>query len=90
MRIYLYQKSINGHDRLFKKYAKDVYMLLLTNGQPFYWSNPSMQVYLPTAEGDSYDWERYERTERILNSFPGKVLRKIYRGLRKIKHTFIH
>ena len=89
MRIYLYQKSINGHDRLFEKYAKDVYMLLLTNGQPFYWSNPSMQVFLPTADNVAYDWERVERFERIMNSFPGRVMRKVYRGLRRIKRFII-
>ncbi len=88
MRIYLYQTSRNGHERIFEKYAKEIYMLLLTNGQPFYWNNPTTQVYLPTTENTVIQVDdRIYRLERILNTFPGKVARKIYRGLRKVKHA---
>ena len=87
MRVYLYQTSRDGHERIFEKYSKEVYMLLLTNGQPFYWNNPTTPVYLPTAENQTIQIDdRIYRLERILNTFPGKVARKAYRGLRKIKH----
>ena len=91
MRIYLYQASREGHEKIFEKYSKDVYMLLLTNGQPFYWNNPTANVYLPTTEAgaDSQVDDRIYRLERILNTFPGRVARKLYRGLRKIKHKIM-
>ncbi len=81
-RIYLYGISREGHEKLFEKYSKDIYMLLLTNGQPFYWNNPTFASYQPILEGD-------ERLEYILNSLPGRIARKIYRILRRIKHIFI-
>lgn len=88
MRIYLYQISRNGHEKIFEKYSKEIYMLLLTNGQPFYWNNPTTQVFLPSGDGNlsvQID-DRIYRLEKMLNTFPGRVARKIYRGLRKIKH----
>lgn len=87
MRIYLYETSRQGHEKIFEKYAKDIYMLLMTNGQPFYWNNPTTPVYLPTAQGEvpQVD-ERVLRIERMLDSVPGKMARKVYRGLRKVKH----
>ena len=89
MRIYLYQISRDGHEKLFAKYSKEIYMLLLTNGQPFYWNNPTTQVFLPSGETTvEYQVDdRIYRLERILNTIPGKIARKIYRGLRKIKHA---
>lgn len=90
MRIYLYQASLPGHEKIFKKYSKDVYMLLLTNGQPFYWNNPTTQVFLPTAESQPQPVDdRIYRLERFLNTTPGKIARKIYRGLRKIKDSIV-
>ena len=89
MRIYLYQASREGHEKIFEKYSKEIYMLLVTNGQPFYWNNPTANVYLPTAESGAAPQvdDRIYRLERILNTFPGRVARKVYRGLRKIKHA---
>lgn len=89
MRIYLYQISREGHEKLFEKYSKEIYMLLITNGQPFYWNNPTTQVYLPSGETTvEYQVDdRIYRLERILNTIPGRIARKIYRGLRKIKHA---
>ena len=89
MRIYLYETSREGHEKLFEKYSKDIYMLLMTNGQPFYWNNPTTPAYLPTAEGEPQPVdERVLKIERMMDSFPGRVARKIYRGLRKVKHGF--
>ena len=88
MRIYLYETSIKGHEKLIQKYSKDVYMLLLTNGQPYYWNNPTTPVCMPTTIEQSPD-ERLLKIERLLNTFPGRVARKMYRGLRKIKHTIV-
>lgn len=82
LRIYLYGTSIEGHEKLFEKYSKDIYMLLMSNGQPFYWSNPTLPSFKPTAE------ER-DRLFYILNSTWGKIATKIYRVLRKIKHILI-
>ena len=65
-------------------------MLLVTNGQPFYWNNPTANVCLPTAEGPAVQVDdRVYRLEKMLNTFPGRVARKVYRGLRKIKHKII-
>ena len=90
MRIYLYQASREGHEKIFAKYSKEIYMLLLTNGQPFYWNNPTTNVFLPTADGETPQVdERIYKLERILNTFPGRVARKVYRGLRKIKHKIM-
>lgn len=89
MRVYLYQTSIQGHEKLFEKYSKDIYMLLLTNGQPYYWSNPTWGVYNPSSGEANYVDERVLRIERFLNTIPGRIARKIYRGLRKIKHAII-
>ena len=87
MRIYLYQTSRQGHEKIFEKYSKDIYMLLVTNGQPFYWNNPTANVYLPTGDATNVQIDdRIYRLEKILNTFPGRVARKVYRGLRKIKH----
>ena len=86
MRIYLYETSREGHEKIFEKYSKDIYMLLLTNGQPYYWNNPSTPVFLPTAEGQiPQKDERMLKIERILNTVPGKMALKVYRGLRKVK-----
>ena len=89
MRIYLYQISRDGHEKIFEKYSKEIYMLLLTNGQPFYWNNPTTQVYLPSGETvvEYQVDDRIYRLERILNTIPGKIVRKVYRGLRKVKHA---
>ncbi len=84
-RIYLYETSMEGHEKIFEKYAKDIYMLLLTNGQPFYWNNPSTPSYQPSTEQN----ERLYRLETILNTLPGRIVRKVYRILRRIKHFFI-
>lgn len=86
MRVYLYQISREGHEKLFEKYSKDIYMLLLTNGQPYYWNNPTMPVYIPTTGEVQQPDERILKIERMLNSLPGRAARKVYRGLRKIKH----
>ena len=72
--------------KIFEKYSKDIYMLLLTNGQPYYWNNPSTPVYLPTSGEPQPMDERILKIERMLNTFPGKVVRKVYRGLKKIKN----
>lgn len=90
MRIYLYQASLPGHEKIFEKYSKEVYMLLLTNGQPFYWNNPTTQVYLPTGDSQPQPVDdRIYRLEKFLNTTPGKIARKIYRGLRKIKNSIV-
>ena len=89
MRIYLYEISKEGHEKLFEKYSTDVFMLLLTNGQPYYWNNPSTNVYIPTVKGNPEMNERMRKVNRILDSLPGRVARKVYRGLRKIKHKII-
>lgn len=90
MRIYLYQTSRKGHEKIFEKYSKDIYMLLLTNGQPFYWNNPTTPVYLPSAENTNVQMDdRIYRIDKMLNSLPGRVARKMYRVLRKIKHKII-
>lgn len=86
MRVYLYQISKEGHEKLFAKYSKDIYMLLLTNGQPYYWNNPTTPVYIPTTEQVQQPDERILKIERMLNSLPGRAARKVYRGLKKIKH----
>ena len=88
MRIYLYQISRDGHEKIFEKYSKEIYMLLLTNGQPFYWNNPTTQVFLPSGDTvvEYQVDDRIYRLERILNTIPGKIARKVYRGLRKVKH----
>ena len=85
MRIYLYQVSRDGHEKLFEKYAKEVYMLLLTNGQPFYWNNPSTPVFLPSGDSNSQVDDRIYRLEKILNTFPGRVARKMYHVAKKIR-----
>ena len=89
MRIYLYQISRDGHEKIFEKYSKEIYMLLLTNGQPFYWNNPTTQVFLPSGDTvvEYQVDDRIYRLERILNTIPGKIARKVYRGLRKVKHA---
>ncbi len=89
MRIYLYEISKEGHEKLFEKYSKDVFMLLLTNGQPYYWNNPSTKVYIPTVKGNPEMDERMRKVNKILDSFPGRIARKVYRGLRRIKHKII-
>ena len=88
MRIYLYETSREGHEKLFEKYSKDIYMLLLTNGQPYYWNNPTVAVYNASQEGPIQVDERILKIERMLNSFPGRVARKIYRGIKNVKHAF--
>ena len=85
MRIYLYQVSRDGHEKIFEKYAKEVYMLLLTNGQPFYWNNPSTPVFLPSGDSNSQVDDRIYRLEKILNTFPGRVARKMYHVAKKIR-----
>ena len=86
MRIYLYQISRDGHEKIFQKYAKEIYMLLVTNGQPFYWNNPTVPACLPSAdEMPNQIDERIQKIERLLDSIPGRAARKVYRGLRKIK-----
>lgn len=90
MRIYLYQISREGHEKIFEKYSKEIYMLLLTNGQPFYWNNPTTPIFLPTSDNNVENVQvddRVYRLEKILNTFPGKIARKMYRGLRRIKHA---
>lgn len=91
MRIYLYQISMKGHEKIFEKYSKDVYMLMLTNGQPFYWNNPTTPVYLPTSNNSTNIQmdDRMYRIEKMLNSLPGRAARKIYRVLRKVKKILI-
>lgn len=89
MRIYLYETSREGHEKIFKKYAKDIYMLMMTNGQPFYWNNPTQPVIMPDCNGNFTPDERMIKIDRLLNTFPGKVARKVYRGLRKVKHMMI-
>lgn len=90
MRIYLYQISTDGHEKIFEKFSKEIYMLLLTNGQPFYWNNPTTPVYMPTDNNTVVQIDdRIYRLERLLNTVPGKVARKIYRGLRKVKHIIV-
>lgn len=81
MRVYLYQISKDGHEKLFEKYSKEIYMLLLTNGQPFYWNNPTLPAYLPVGDNMESQGmsERVVKIEKLLNSFPGKVARKVYR-----------
>lgn len=86
MRIYLYQISRDGHEKLFGKYAKEVYMLLLTNGQPFYWNNPSTPVFLPSGDSNPQVDDRIYKLERLLNTFPGRVARKMYRIAKKIRN----
>ena len=87
MRIYLYQTSREGHEKIFEKYSKEIYMLLLTNGQPFYWNNPTVPAYLPTSKNTNAQIDdRLYKLDRILNTIPGKIARKLYRGLKKVKH----
>ena len=88
MRIYLYQKSIEGHEELLKEYAKDAYMLLVTNGEPYYWNAPTVDVY-DANSATSHVSERAQRIESMLDTIPGRIMLKIYRGLRKIKHFII-
>lgn len=88
MRIYLYQTSSKeGHEKIFQKYAREVYMLLLTNGQPFYWNNPTTQVFLPTQTiTEVRTDDRIYKIEKMLNTVPGRIARKVYRGLKKVRN----
>ena len=86
MRIYLYETSREGHEKIFQKYSKDIFMLLLTNGQPYYWNNPSTPVYLPTSGEPQPVDERILKIERMLNTIPGRMARKVYRGLKKVRN----
>lgn len=89
MRIYLYQTSRQGHEKLFEKYSKEIYMLLLTNGQPFYWNNPTTPSNIPIENcGQTIPNERVVKIDRFLNSFVGRVAIKGYRGLKKVKKVF--
>ena len=91
MRIYLYETSIKAHKKLLEKYSKDVYMLMLTNGQPYYWNNPTVPACIPGNDNDgalpNQTDERVLKIQRALDTLPGKALRKVYRGLRKVKRA---
>ncbi len=88
MRIYLYEVSRNGHERIFEKYSKDIFMLLMTNGQAFYWNNPTVPACVTEGNAqvvpNQVD-ERIQKINHMLDSLPGRAARKVYRGLRKIK-----
>lgn len=88
MRIYLYQTSSKeGHEKIFQKYAREVYMLLLTNGQPFYWNNPTTQVFLPTQTiTEVRTDDKIYKIEKMLNTVPGRIARKVYRGLKNVRN----
>ena len=63
-------------------------MLLLTNGEPFYWSAPCLPVPTKTLDGETITPDMVHRLRsinRILDSAPGKASLKIYRGMKKIK-----
>ena len=87
-RIFLYNRMTEGHEKIYSKFVKDVYMLLLTNGEPFYWSAPCLPVPTKTLDGETITPDMVHRLRsinRILDSAPGKASLKIYRGMKKIK-----
>ncbi len=83
MRIYLYDVLSRNYPELYGKYAVDVFMLLMANGQSFYWNNPSMPSGQPTGNttNPSMD-ERMRKINRIIDSRPGRIAKKMFYGLR--------
>lgn len=82
MRIYLYDVLSRNYPELYGKYAVDVYMLLMTNGQPFYWNNPTFMSNQPEEVVLPDNNERMRKINRIIDSRPGRVAKKCFYGLR--------
>ncbi len=82
MRLFLYERMRDGHDKIYEKFNREVQMLLLSNGPAYYWGNPSAPVYLPGGEGNSD--ERIERIYQFMDSLPGRGLRKVKRKAKSI------
>ena len=88
-RIFLYQRMTEGHEEIYKEFFRDVYMLLLTNGEPFYWSAPCLPVPTRSAEGEAITPEmmhRLNNVNRFFDTVPGKASLKVYRGIKKVKN----
>lgn len=83
MRIYLYDVLSRNYPELYGKYAVEVFMLLLANGQPYYWNNPTFMSGQPTENNvNPYMEERMRRINRLVDSRPGRLAKKIFYGLR--------
>lgn len=87
MRIYLYDILSRNYPELYSKYAQEVYMLFMANGQPFYWNNPTLASGQPTGTNTDFEMnddmkERYRKVSRIIDSRPGKFAKKIYYTLK--------
>ena len=88
-RTFLYENMIEGHEEIYAKYVKEAFMLLQTNGQSFYWASPGADIPIKSLDGESLTpamMQRLKTTNRVLNTLPGKVILKMYRGLKRIKH----
>ena len=88
-RIFLYQRMTEGHEEIYKEFFRDVYMLLLTNGEPFYWSAPCLPVPTRSSEGEAITPEmmhRLNNVNRFFDTVPGKASLKVYRGMKKVKN----
>lgn len=82
MRIYLYDMLSRQYPELYGKYAVEVFMLLMANGQPFYWNNPSFPSGQPTGNSNEAMDERVRKINRIIDSRPGRLAKKLFYGLR--------
>lgn len=88
-RTFLYENMIEGHEEIYSKYVKEAFMLLQTNGQSFYWASPGADIPIKSLDGESLTpamMQRLKTTNRVLSTLPGRVILKMYRGLKRIKH----
>ena len=55
-------------------------MLLTSNGQPYYWGNPTQPAWKPAISGNvvQYGNERLEKINRIVDSRIGRICKKIF------------
>jgi len=84
MRIYLYDVMVRNYPELYGKYATEIFMLLTSNGQPYYWGNPTQPVWKPSADGAVVNCsnERLEKINRIIDSKIGRFSKKVFYKLR--------
>ncbi|MCI9016662.1 MAG: glycosyltransferase [Clostridia bacterium] len=86
MRIYLYDVLSHNYPDLYAKYAVEVFMLLMANGQPYYWNIPTVKSNQPEVGTITYD-ERVVQIRKFLNSRLGRIAKKIFYGF-KINKLF--
>lgn len=85
IKIHLYNVMSSHYPELYQKYSREIFMLLNSNGQSYYWNNPTTPVIDPHDREDNVTEpqdQKMQELKKIMNSKFGNFCINLFFKLR--------